>query len=348
VSQAALRLEDVYLRYPAGEGGVLRGLSFDVGAGEIVALLGPSGSGKTTTLRAIAGFESISSGRVSVRGTIVANAATHVAPDRRGLGFVFQEQALFPHLDVANNVAFGLRGRDRDERMEIVRYELAHVGLGGYEHRWPQELSGGERQRVALARALAPRPGVLLMDEPFSSLDAGLRESIRRRLRERLKSAGTTVLMVTHDQEEALTFADRVAVLHEGRVAQIGDASEMYGRPRSAFVAQFLGATNLFDGEASGEEASTVLGPVRLDREANGHVRLALRPEHIELTRPVDDGEVGKVLTREFKGHDVTLRVRWANSVWIVQADYRCDFQEGEPVRLVPREPAVVLATETR
>ena len=226
MSQTVLRLEDVCLRYPAGEGGVLRGLSFDVQAGEIVALLGPSGSGKTTTLRAIAGFETISTGRVSVRGTVVANAATHTAPDRRGLGFVFQEQALFPHLDVAKNVAFGLRGRDRDEREEIVRNELAHVGLGGYEHRWPQELSGGERQRVLIARALAQEPRLLLLDEPTANLDIQHQLQVMDLVRS-LVDGGLAAVAAMHDLNMASAYCDRIYVMSEGRVVASGTPAEV-------------------------------------------------------------------------------------------------------------------------
>ncbi len=343
--EVILSVSDLGVRYPQTGTDAVSGLSFDVRPGEFLALLGPSGSGKTTALRAIAGFEPIDSGRIELRGETVAGDGVFVRPERRDVGFVFQEQALFPHLDVRRNVEFGLGALSADEREARAAEQLRIFALGHLRDRWPQTISGGERQRVALARSLAPRPSVLLMDEPFNSLDASLRDALRRKLHALLKEWGTTVVLVTHDQQEALCFADRIAVMRHGRLEQDGVAEELYKKPATAFVADFLGDTNLLEGDAQGVCAHTVLGELRLDREASGRVMLCLRPEHIELTGPREGAPPAQVVAREFKGHDVTFRVRYAERIFTVQADYRCDFRVGEPVRLVPKEAAVVLTS---
>ena len=244
-------------------------LALEIARGEIVALLGPSGSGKTTILRLLAGFETPDAGRLVIDGEDV----TALPPARRRCGMVFQHYALFPHLDVGENVAFGLRGRGKGEGGKVAEV-LALVDLAGFERRKPHELSGGQQQRVALARALAPEPRVLLLDEPLSNLDPALRERTRRELRALIKRVGITTVFVTHEQEEAFELGDRVAVLNQGRLEQLGTPDDLYERPASLFVATFVGRANVLRGATAralgGSDGQTlVVRPERL-RFADG------------------------------------------------------------------------------
>ena len=323
---------------------VVNGLSFEVEEGETFALLGPSGCGKTTALRCLAGFEHADSGTVTLDGQTLVADGVSVPPELRGIGFVFQDYALFPHLTVRDNILFGLKGMERKARTARADEVIRLVGLEGFEARKPHALSGGQQQRVALARAIAPRPRLLLLDEPFSNLDALLRQEMRERVRALLKKEGMTALLVTHDQEEALSFADRVAVMQNGRIDQIGTPEAIYTTPRTLFVAQFLGRTNLLLTEADGTEADTVLGRLRLNRAASGPVLLALRPEHLGLTaRPDADSLEGTVLAREYKGHDITYRVQLGSIDCLVHTDNRARFAPGDTVWVRALEPAVVL-----
>ena len=236
-----LGLHDVTLRYPGAAHQALDGVTLALAAGDIGVLIGPSGCGKTTLLRAVAGLERIDAGRITLAGDVVAESHRHVPPEARRIGMVFQDYALFPHLTVQGNVAFGLHGMAANARHTRVAEVLALVGLQGYEQRYPHELSGGQQQRVALARALAPRPQLLLLDEPFSNLDVDLRERLAHELRTILKAAGTTALFVTHDQLEAFALGDVIGVMHEGRLHQWDDAYALYHRPATRFVAEFIG-----------------------------------------------------------------------------------------------------------
>lgn len=320
MEREALRVEGLKKRYGGLE--VLEGVDLSLYEGEILALLGPSGSGKTTLLRLIAGLERPDAGRVLLFGEEV----THLPPERRGLGVVFQDYALFPHLTALENVAFGLKGRDRRERALAA---LERVGLTLFKDRKPHELSGGQQQRVALARALAPGPKVVLLDEPFSSLDAALRTATREEVHTLLKGLGTATLLVTHDQEEALSFADRIGVLRGGRLEQVGPPEEVYLRPKTPFVAQFLGQTNLLPGEGRGGYAETYLGPIPLSEPRIGPLLLSLRPEGLRLAPP-ERGVVGQVLSRAFKGHDLTYRVRLKDREILVQEGPEAPFREGD------------------
>ena len=239
----ALALEALGLSYRSrtAEHQVVRDVSLHVDKGEIVSLLGPSGCGKTTILRAIAGFQPVQSGRIVLMQREVSSPEVHVPPERRKIGMVFQDYALFPHLDVAGNVGFGLHAMSAAERQHRVAELLDLVGLTSLAHRSPHELSGGQQQRVALARALAPRPELLLMDEPFSNLDITLREKLAIEVRDLLRETGATAIIVTHDQQEAFAVADRIAVLAEGRLQQWGTAMDLYHRPANPFVAGFIG-----------------------------------------------------------------------------------------------------------
>lgn len=327
-------------------GPVVDHLDFTVREHEIFALLGPSGCGKTTCLRLIAGFERADEGEVRVEDKLLESPKKHVAPQDRGIGFVFQDYALFPHLSVIDNVAFGLTDIPKYKRKVFAEEVLCRTGMGDYKDRNPSELSGGQQQRVALARAIAPKPKLVLLDEPFSNLDAILRESTRKEVRSILKKAGMSALLVTHDQEEALSFADRIAVMNNGKIEQIGTPEEVYYQPKTKFVAQFLGRTNLFHADAEGNsEVATKLGPIRINQDAKGRVLCSIRPEHLTLEKPTSEqeGEIGTIIGREFKGHDITYHVLLNGEKYLVHTDNRVLFENEDPVVIKPLEPAVIL-----
>lgn len=287
----------------------LRGVDITIEAGTLVAVLGPSGCGKTTLLRTIAGFERPDAGTISFDGRVVASAELNVPPERRNVGIVPQEGALFPHLDVAGNIAFALRNRSRDERRLRVEELLDLVGLSGYEARRPHQLSGGQQQRVAIARALAPRPAVVLLDEPFTALDAALRTRLRVDVAEVLRRAEATAVLVTHDPSEALALADSVAVMRDGRIAQQGPSQEIYHRPLDLATALMLGDAVVLPADASGGRAHCALGSVPLASPTppDGPVQVLLRPEQI-----VRDGESSLravVRSVDFRGHDAVIEL---------------------------------------
>ena len=300
----SVELVDVRKAFGAVE--AVRGVTLELPTGEITTLLGPSGCGKTTTLRLVAGFEVPDAGEVRIAGRVVAGEGTWVPPEQRKVGMVFQQLALFPHLDVAGNVGYGLAGWKRDRRRDRVDELLDLVGLAGYRRRRPDQLSGGQAQRVAVARALAPHPEVVVLDEPFSSLDVTLRGELRSEVRRILRAEAATALLVTHDQDEALAMGDQVAVMLDGRLAQVGAPEAVYGGPSGADVATFLGDANLFSGELRAGVLDTVLGPVPLagpDGPATGLVR----PEDLDLDE-VADGS-GRVVDVEYYGHDQLVSV---------------------------------------
>ncbi len=236
-----LQIDQVDVRYPGQPRPAVQGVSLGLRAGDIGVLIGPSGCGKTTLLRAVAGLEHVSSGEIRLASELVSSARVDVPPEQRRIGMVFQDYALFPHLDVARNVGFGLRHLNAADRASRVAQVLALVDLAGSEQRFPHELSGGQQQRVALARAMAPAPRLLLLDEPFSNLDVDLRERLAHELRGILKAAGATALFVTHDQLEAFAIGDQIGVMHDGRLHQWDDAYSLYHRPATRFVADFIG-----------------------------------------------------------------------------------------------------------
>ena len=236
-----LSLSDVQVRYPGAPQAAVEGVTLGLAAGDIGVLIGPSGCGKTTLLRAVAGLESVSGGSIQLQGELVSSPEVQVLPEKRRIGMVFQDYALFPHLDVGRNVDFGIRHLDAAARRARVDEVLALVGLGGMQSRYPHALSGGQQQRVALARALAPKPHLLLLDEPFSNLDVELRERLAHEVRAILKAAGATALFVTHDQLEAFAIGDVVGVMHQGKLHQWDDAYTLYHRPATRFVAEFIG-----------------------------------------------------------------------------------------------------------
>lgn len=295
---------------------VLAGVDVDVESAATLALLGPSGCGKTTLLRIVAGLERPDGGTVHVGDQLLSGPKTLVSPEHRRVGMVFQDWALFPHLSVARNVGFGL---ERPQRRSSPRIDeaLALVGLSGMGERMPSTLSGGQQQRVALARAIAPRPSVLLLDEPFSNLDASLRSQVRTEIHQLLVELGITTIFVTHDQDEAFVLGDRVAVMHEGRVVQLGPPAELYQRPATRWLADFVGDANFVTGSAGGDHAGTPLGRVRLRSAAEGPVDVLIRPEEIALAGVAESGGadsdvglLGEVELVEFVGHDTTYVVR--------------------------------------
>ncbi len=320
-----LELVDVHKGYR--DQAVLVGVDLAVPRESVTAILGASGSGKTTLLRLVAGFDRVDQGEIRIGGSVVDDARRAEPPERRRLGYVPQEGALFPHLTVAANVAFGLTHR-RQQRAR-VRDLLDMVGLGGLERRYPDQLSGGQQQRVALARALATEPALVLLDEPFSSLDAAMRVSIRTEVRDILRQAGATTVLVTHDQDEALSLADQVAVLRRGQIVQHGPPHELYTRPVDPELAGFLGEANLLEAEVDGSVAITALGrlpvagsPIRIAGVSTAdptRTRVMIRPEQVEVASgsPSDPPDrdlgpnavEGRVRQSDFHGHYTILRI---------------------------------------
>ncbi len=294
-----LTLQHLTKRFHPDSLNAVNDLSLEVESGEMLALLGPSGCGKTTTLRILAGLERADAGTLSLDGQIWQDDAHFLEPEKRGVGLVFQDYALFGHLSVLRNVLFGLHGQPKSAALERAHGMLELVGLVGFEGRLPHELSGGQQQRVSLARALAPQPRLLLLDEPFSNLDAALRSSTRGEVKRILRVAGVTTILVTHDQEEALSFADRIALLKAGQLEQIGTPRQMYTEPRTAYCTRFLGRTNLLEGDAYGVSADTPIGALELSESAHGPVWLSLRPEQLEFS---DSGIEVQVREAEYLG----------------------------------------------
>jgi|SRR5665811_974692 len=335
------------LRKSFGAVRAVDGLSLEVEQGAAVALLGPSGCGKTTTLRLIAGFERPDAGTISVGGRPLSGPGTFVPPEKRRIGVVFQDYALFPHHDVAGNVAYGLgRGADRGR----VREVLDLVGLAAEGDRSVNELSGGQQQRVALARALAPAPEVILLDEPFSNLDASLRAKVRDEVREILDAEDVTAIFVTHDQEEALSVADTVAVVNAGRVEQVGTPEEVYSRPANRWVAGFLGEIEVLPGVARGGSVTCDLGAISGDWDLAGEVDVLVRPESlaVDISPPPDrPATQALVVSRSFYGHDQMLELRLPSGRTV--RSRRLGFpawHPGDRVRVWIDGPADVLARD--
>ena len=318
VRMMQLELKGVVQRY--GKHTVVAGVDFHLEGGQIACLLGPSGCGKTTLLRCIAGFEEIADGEIRLHGAVVSAASYRLPPEKRRIGMVFQDYALFPHLTVEQNVAFGLGRKPQEEAHLRVRQLLATVGLAGQGDKFPHELSGGQQQRVALARALAPRPELILLDEPFSNLDVGLRERLSLEVREILKREGLTAILVTHDQNEAFAMADEIGVMHGGRIQQWDAPYNLYHRPANRFVADFIGQGVLLPGTvAAGTNVEMELGnlvsdiPVECSETCTDchdgcAVDVLLRPDDVvhDDRSPLQ----AEVLHKAFRGADILYTLR--------------------------------------
>jgi len=301
--------------------------------GEILALLGPSGCGKTTTLRMIAGFERPDAGRIYIGERPVVGPGCFVPPEQRQVGMVFQNYALFPHMNVSQNVAYGLSRKA--DRLACVRETLALVGLSGMEKRMPHELSGGQQQRVALARALAPKPQVLLLDEPFSGLDEGLRDQLRGDVLQILRESSATVVLVTHNQEEALFLGDRVAVMHNGIVEQVAPPEQLYAEPASRFVAEFMGSAFFLQGVAQPNGLETELGfwaqPIKVP--TGTPVEAAARPD--DLTLIADPAGSARIMNTIYRGGSYLYEVRLpSGNVVRCEGPHTVRYAAGEPVRI--------------
>ena len=334
--------------FVANQPPIVKNISFSVHTGEIFALLGPSGCGKTTTLRLIAGFEQADTGTIAMAERTLVDSDTHVPPESRGIGFVFQDYALFPHKNVLENVAFGLRQVSKKTRQTRAFEVLDMVGMTHLQSRLPHHLSGGEQQRVALARAIIARPKLLLLDEPFSSLDPGLRQSTREEVRALLKAEGISAVLVTHAQEEALSFAERLGVMKEGTLEQIGTPEAVYRHPKTAYVADFLGQTNFIRADIKDGIAETPFGRVKVEGAESGNALLSIRPECLQMlaSDAQSSTQNGRVVGQAFKGHDFTYQVEMDRQQYFVQTDYRCPFQIGDTV-VLKAESAVAVTPES-
>ncbi len=332
------------LRRRFGEVVAVDGVDLDVLPGEMLTVLGPSGCGKTTVLRLIAGLDTPDQGTIEIGGRRVSGVGASVPPERRRVGMVFQDVALFPHLSVRDNVGYGLR-RDPDRDVRI-RELLELIDLPDAGHRMPHELSGGMQQRVAVARALAPRPEVVLLDEPFSSLDAALRTQLRGDVREILRAAGAAAVFVTHDQDEALTLGDRMAVMVRGRIEQVAPPETVYAEPATPFVATFVGTANLVHAEYRDGMADTRFGVVRLVAKGatgSGRGLVVLRPEHIEVLEAPDgpaDSSSWRILRRRFTGSEILYEVAAPDGerLWVEAGHAVRRLRVGDAVNLRLRE----------
>jgi iron(III) transport system ATP-binding protein len=302
-------LEVENLQHAYGSHEVVRGLSFSVAHGAIGCLLGPSGCGKTTVLRCIAGFEGVGAGEIRIAGRVVSGNGVMLPPEKRRIGMVFQDYALFPHLDVAGNIAFGLHGMTREERAARVQELAQLVGLSATLDKYPHEMSGGQQQRVALARALAPKPELLLLDEPFSNLDVDLRERLSHEVREVLKASGATAILVTHDQAEAFAMADEIGVLHEGRIQQWDTPYDLYHRPANRFVADFVGQGVFLPAQAlNGSQLEIELGVLKGDTQGMQRLEVLLRPD--DVVHDDDAPTKAEVVHKAFRGADILYTLR--------------------------------------
>ena len=331
----ALQLQDI--RHDFGRVRAVDGVDVAVGRGEVVCLLGPSGCGKTTVLRLAAGLEPLQHGAVRLDGRLVAGSGVDTPPERRGVGLVFQDYALFPHLTVMENVTFGLSTWSVTERRRRGEEVLDMVGMLMHQDAYPHELSGGQQQRVALARALAPKPRVVLLDEPYSGLDARLRDRVRDEVLHILKSSGSACLMVTHDSEEAMFMADRIAVMREGRIVQQGSPAELYLDPADAFVASFFGEVNRIDGHVTAGAVDTILGAIPVRGIADGTpVTVVVRPEGVRIqswSEPFADDPSGEVEQSRLLGRTSLVHIH-------VQGDGE---HVGKGLHLHARVPGVYL-----
>ncbi|MGF1639035.1 MAG: ABC transporter ATP-binding protein, partial [Cyclobacteriaceae bacterium] len=294
---AVLEISGLYKKYSRKDAYAVNDICLKVEQGELLALLGESGSGKTTLLRLIAGFEAPEKGSIVINGKTIVSDGYFMAPEKRSIGMVFQEYALFPHMTILDNVVFGLHKITKTEAQARAKQVLKMVGLLGYAQRFPHQLSGGQQQRAALARALALNPAILLLDEPFSNLDGVLKEQVREDLKNILKETNTTAIFVTHDTKDALATADRIALMKEGRIQQIGKPKYLYERPANIYAAGFLGKVNILQATTTEDGYDSQIGKIKypVHQKPGQKVTLAVRPEHISITRKKPDLLTGPV-----------------------------------------------------
>lgn len=314
-----IQLEQITKCFHGSQQPAVDAINLNIERGEIITLLGPSGCGKTTTLRMLAGFENPSTGKITIGDQVVYDNHKSLPPEKRGIGMVFQDYALFPHLTIEKNVMFGLNKWKRKERKERTQEVLELVGLADFANRYPSQISGGQQQRVALARALAPRPLVVLMDEPFSNLDAGLREKMRYEITSILRKANTTAIIVTHDQKDAFAVSDRVVVMKDGIIQQVASPREMYRCPKNSFVAQFVGKTNLITGklEKDLKHVKTMIGTVCLPNQTEQmceNVKLSIRPEGCQICTEGTGSYTGEVERVTYSGEYQELHVNLSSN----------------------------------
>ncbi len=315
-------------------------LTLSVEAGEFLALLGPSGCGKTTSLRLIAGLETPTSGTIDLYGQAVASETAWLPAHQRRVGLVFQDYALFPHMDVAHNVGYGLTGNWSGKQERIIEM-LALVGLDDMGKRYPHELSGGQQQRVALARALALQPQLLLLDEPFSNLDANLRWQVREEVRRIVKELGIATVLVTHDQAEAFSLADEVSVMLNGVIQQTATPAKLYQEPSNVEIARFVGDANILTGEANGETVATVLGDLPLLKNQHGKVDVLIRPEHLVLEINPNITSNAEVVGLSYFGHDQIIRAKLHQHDTILQIRTNQSVQRGQSVHITIDQPVL-------
>lgn len=330
-----LQLDQVTKQFPSATSPAVRAIDLELNQGDILGLLGASGCGKTTLLRLIAGFEELQSGKISLHQQEVARPGYTLPPERRNIGMVFQDYALFPHLTVTKNISFGLGKLAPQHLKQAVGEAIALVGLTGLEHRYPHELSGGQQQRVALARALAPQPGLILLDEPLSNLDVQVRLRLRQEIRAILKQTGTSAIFVTHDQEEALSLCDRIAVMQGGQIEQVGTPSEIYNHPKTKFVADFVTQANFLAAQWIGNLLTTEIGDFAgiLPPDPNA-TQVMIRQEDLDI-QP-DEASSIVVSDRQFLGREYIYFLQTkTGKILQARTDKSVDMAIGTRVKLV-------------
>ncbi|MCC5932239.1 MAG: ABC transporter ATP-binding protein [Cyclobacteriaceae bacterium] len=337
---AVLEIKGLYKKYSRKDAWAVNNIDLSVPKGELLALLGESGSGKTTLLRLIAGFEEPEKGSIQVDGRVIVNANTYIPPEKRNIGMVFQEYALFPHMTINENIQFGLHKLKRADQKRRTVEVLKIVGLMPYASRYPHQLSGGQQQRAALARALAPNPSMLLLDEPFSNLDGVLKDQVREELKYILKETNTTAIFVTHDTKDALATADRIALLKEGKIQQTGKPEELYRKPVNIYTAGFLGKVNIIQASVKNDGFDSQVGfiPFPEIMQYKEKVTLVVRPEHLHAGNSPSHFIKGKVDSVNYFGDSLFVTVKVSNEKGTCKLIYKsscsCSFSIGESIQL--------------